>query len=99
MNIIKINGTTAELKTDYGTLIRVISHDVKYAEINPLDSNMILITRTNGMVDITDDYGITQRNICDGANMERFNGNELAIYKVNGQVEIRDMYGILLRMV
>ncbi len=98
MDIIKINGSTAELRTDYGALKRIIAQNVKYAEINPIDNNMILVTRTNGDVDILDSFGAVQRRVADKANMAKFNGNELTIYKNDGKIEIKDIYGALLRI-
>ena len=99
MDLIKLNGTVVELRTDYGTLIRQIAQDGVYAEINPMDSNMILLTRTNGMVDLVDSFGAVLRNITNDATMARFNGTELAVTKRNGTIEIRSIMGAMLRMV
>ena len=99
MNLIKINGTTIELRTDYGSLVRIITHNALYAEINPMNENMILVTRINGMVDLVDGFGAIIRNITDGATLARFNGSELAITKTNRQIEIRAISGAMLRLV
>jgi len=99
MDLIKINGTIIELRTDYGSLIRIIARDGLYAEINPFDDNMIMITRVNGMVDLLDKFGAISRNITNEATLARFNGDELAISKRNGMIEIRNIMGALLRVV
>jgi len=98
MDLIKINGTTIELRTDYGSLVRIIAQNCLYAEINPLNQNMILVTRVNGMVDLVDGFGAIIRNITNGATLARFNGTELAVTKTSG-IEIRSVSGAMLRMV
>ena len=99
MNLIKINGNNIELRTDYGSLVRMITSNAIYAEINLFDENMILVTRVNGMVDLVDSFGAIIRNITDGATLARFNGSELAVTKANGTIEIRAISGAMLRLV
>ena len=99
MDLIKLNGTVVELRTDYGTLIRQIAQEGVYAEINPMDSNIILLTRTNGMVDLVDSFGAILRNITSDATIARCNGTELAVTKRDGTIEIRSIMGAMLRMV
>ena len=94
-----MNGETVELRTDYGSLVRVITNKALYAEINPQET-MVLVTRTDGAVDLVDTYGAMIRNIVmSKATLARFNGTEIAVTKDNGPIEIRDISGAMLRLV
>jgi len=60
--LIKINGDTVELRTDYGTLLRIITNNAQYAELS-LDNKMVLVTRLDGVVDLRGSYGMMMRQI------------------------------------
>jgi hypothetical protein len=99
MNILKINKGKVEIRTQTGTLVRIIGNDVATADFSD-DQSLVLITTTKGKVEIRSETGTLVRNIGNNdAVGARWNGDEIAITTNKGKTELRKQSGTLIRTI
>lgn len=95
MNLIKMNGTKAELRNRYGNLVRIISESAQNAYLNQT-CQFVVITTLNGVVELRNINGNLVRNITSGATDARFYGSDILISK-GRKSELRNINGLLIR--
>jgi hypothetical protein len=98
MNLVIIKGNRAELVRENGSLVNIITNDAISGQLNT-KGDLIVITKTDGRVDLHRVNGSFIRNIANNARDARFNGNDIAVTRNDGKIDIRRENGSYIRTI